>query len=491
MADGSDDTSGAEPTPAALAGLLAAAPAELTDGEVTEGLLDLVELSGRVQAALSRFTASFDARSLPSLDGARSVAGWLAARTELSRPAATGALLMGRGLRDCPVVDAAAGDGRLGAAKVRMLLEARTKVEELFAEQEADLVDEVVPLTVEQARRYLDTWRQVALATAGKDDGPEPGDDPELNGVHLSSTFQRRWRLDGDLDDLTGDALATALDEWIDARIREGVLDPKELKRSQMRAMAIAALVGVGVEAGSPRAQRKADVRITWDAADLFGQPVADLVELAHRRCVTDRGTHLSRFAADEAMCNADVTDVLVHFGLDGTTTVLGTVHTRRHPTDRERLALEERDRGCVFPGCDAPIRWCDAHHTVPYEIGKRTRMDELVLLCAHHHRQAHRGFTVTRSTTGRVRVARPDGTRLDPDPPGEATQADLRHKVPRPTRFAPRLTRAPAAGPPGHPPWTGWFEPDEPYDPAWEAEADALIDTLLDTERNRRHRAA
>src|SRR5690606_19015994 len=122
---------------------------------------------------------------------------------------------------------------------------------------------------------------------------------------------------------------------------------------------------------------------------------------------------------------------------------------TRRHPTDRERIALEERDRGCVFPGCDAPIRWCDAHHTIPYEIGKHTRLDELVLLCPHHHRQAHRGFTVTRSTTGRIRVARPDGTRLDPDPPGELTQADLRHKIPLPTRFEPELRRRREAPPP------------------------------------------
>lgn len=232
-----------------------------------------------------------------------------------------------------------------------------------------------------------------------------------------------------------------------------------------MRAMALASLVGVGAESSSPRTQRLADIHITWDAADMFGQSVADQVALEHRRCITDRGTRLSRFAAHEAMCDADVTDLLVHFGLDGTTTVLGAVHTRRHPTDRERDALRERDRGCVFPGCDAPVGWCDAHHTVPYEIGRRTQLDELVLLCPHHHRQVHRGFTLTRSTTGRIRVARPDGTRLDPVTECEAGPADARCKLPPPPRFSP-----------GHRPRRP-EPPPEPYDPVYEAEVDAAIE--------------
>jgi hypothetical protein len=170
-----------------------------------------------------------------------------------------------------------------------------------------------------------------------------------------------------------------------------------------------------------------------------------------------------------------------VLFGLDGSSTVLGAVHTRRHPTERERTALDERDRGCVFPGCDAPARWCDAHHTVPYEIGRRTRLDELVLLCPHHHRQVRRGFTLTRSVTGQVRVARPDGTRLDAELPGDLVRPEEGAKLPAPTRFRPRLERRPPPPP---------LEPDEPYDPVSEAEADAFIAALLGGARSRRRAA-
>lgn len=437
MTSSTDQFPEGRPGASALVELLSAVPADLTDGEVTDGLVALVDLSGRVQAALARFTASFDARSLPAVDGARSAPGWMAARTEISRPAAVAALACGRDLRQCPHVDAASSDGRLGMAKVRMLLEARLKLEPQFAEHELLLVDEVAPLTVAEARVVIDRWRAVMLATVGLDDAIPPREDPELNSVHLSSTFEGRWRLDGDLDAVTGEALANALDQWIDRGVRDGRLDPSVLKRSGLRAQALSSLVGVGARGSSPHHQARADVHLTWDAADLMGQPVASMADLARRRCITDRGVSLSRFAADQALCNADIHDLLVLFGLDGTRTVLGVTHTRRYPTANERAALVERDRGCVFPGCDAPVGWCDAHHTVPYEIGHRTRLDELVLLCPHHHRLVHRGFCLTRSPDGRVEVTRPDGSRLDPDPPEGRVCPDPRYKLPPPTRFA------------------------------------------------------
>ncbi len=417
------------PSAERLLTLLVATPAELTDGEVIDGLLGLVELSGRVQAAVARFAASFDARSLAAADGARSAAGWLAARTELARPAAAGAVACGRGLRHCPVVDAAAGDGRLGAAKVRALLDVREGLEADFARDEAELVAEVAPLTVAAARNLLDSWRSVMAARAGLDDGPSPADDPDRNSLHLSSTFQGRWRLDADLDASTGEALANAIDAWIERGVRAGALDPTTSRRSQLWARALTELVGVGAHASGPRSQPHADIHLSWDAADLLGQPVASMADLARRRCLTDRGTHLSRFAAQQALCNADVHDLLVLFGLDGSREVLGVTHTRRHATRHERAALIERDRGCVFPGCDAPVRWCDAHHTTPYEIGHHTRLDELVLLCPHHHRLVHRGFTLVRGGDGQITVTRPDGSVMP--------AVDRRYKLPPPDERA------------------------------------------------------
>lgn len=54
------------------------------------------------------------------------------------------------------------------------------------------------------------------------------------------------------------------------------------------------------------------------------------------------------------------------------------------------RRALILRDCGCAFPGCGRPHQWCHAHHIVHWADGGSTSLDNLVLLCGHHHRLIH-----------------------------------------------------------------------------------------------------
>jgi HNH endonuclease len=57
-----------------------------------------------------------------------------------------------------------------------------------------------------------------------------------------------------------------------------------------------------------------------------------------------------------------------------------------------QRRALTHRDGGCVFPGCDRPEAWCDAHHLVHWTRGGPTDLDNLALLCRRHHVTVHEG---------------------------------------------------------------------------------------------------
>jgi hypothetical protein len=52
--------------------------------------------------------------------------------------------------------------------------------------------------------------------------------------------------------------------------------------------------------------------------------------------------------------------------------------------------ALVIRDRHCAFPGCDRPPLMCHAHHIRHWISGGETKLDNLVLLCGHHHRTIH-----------------------------------------------------------------------------------------------------
>jgi hypothetical protein len=56
-----------------------------------------------------------------------------------------------------------------------------------------------------------------------------------------------------------------------------------------------------------------------------------------------------------------------------------------------QRRAMERRDRGCTFPGCDRPPSWCVGHHArTRWGEGSGTDLKDGVLICPHHHRVVH-----------------------------------------------------------------------------------------------------
>ena len=99
-----------------------------------------------------------------------------------------------------------------------------------------------------------------------------------------------------------------------------------------------------------------------------------------------DNGERISAAAVCRLACDARVLPVV----LGGAGQVLDAGRSRRLASGALRRALAVRDRGCAFPGCDRPARWCDAHHLRAWSAGGRTDLDNLVLLCRHHHGTVH-----------------------------------------------------------------------------------------------------
>jgi Domain of unknown function (DUF222) len=58
-----------------------------------------------------------------------------------------------------------------------------------------------------------------------------------------------------------------------------------------------------------------------------------------------------------------------------------------------QRRALVARDRGCVIPGCPAPAHHCEGHHVRWWRHDGTTDIDNLALLCGHHHTVVHQGI--------------------------------------------------------------------------------------------------
>ncbi len=67
------------------------------------------------------------------------------------------------------------------------------------------------------------------------------------------------------------------------------------------------------------------------------------------------------------------------------------------------RRALGIRDGGCRFPGC-TNNRFVDGHHIKHWADGGETSLDNLVLLCRHHHHLVHEGgFDCRKSADGEI----------------------------------------------------------------------------------------
>lgn len=125
----------------------------------------------------------------------------------------------------------------------------------------------------------------------------------------------------------------------------------------------------------------------------------------------------------------------------DRTGVPLNLGRSKRTASAHQRTVLAVRDGGCVFPGCDRPVAWCDAHHVDEWDHHGQTDLPVLALLCRHHHGVTHRnGWTMT---------ALPDQTFTWTTPTGTILHSQRHHRQQPHTHDLPDQHQRPAK-PPG-----------------------------------------
>jgi hypothetical protein len=101
-------------------------------------------------------------------------------------------------------------------------------------------------------------------------------------------------------------------------------------------------------------------------------------------------GTHISAVALRRVTCDSG----MVAVSETGQGMTVG--HRTRSIPSTMRRALMVRDHGCRFPGC-THHQFLHGHHIRHWLHGGETSMDNLVMLCSHHHHLVHEGgFTLT-----------------------------------------------------------------------------------------------
>jgi len=378
---------------------------------------ELVGYLDRFQAHQQRLTAvraalvrELEVLDVPRRHGATSMMAWVRARYRISPGGAKRlACLAGSTGDRTPMVTAGLAAGTLNAdqaaaiAKVlaEVPAEVRAKAEDhLVAEAKTfgpdDLgrlgervLEHVAPELVEQlALSALERAERIAY------------DKRELTITDIAGTS--KVRIHGLMDREAAAHLRAAIDPLSAPRPTEDAPDPRT--PGQRRADALVDVCKLVNECGElpENGGDRPQVVVTIDY-----QQLRNGVRAKQGAGSLDNGTQLSPQTVRQWACDAEILPVV----LSGTSQVLDVGRERRSINGAIRRALVVRDKGCAFPGCGRPPRWCQGHHVKHWIDHGKTSLENSVLLCGHHHRLIHHSEWTVHIKDGRpVFTPPPDG---------------------------------------------------------------------------------
>jgi len=259
-----------------------------------------------------------------------------------------------------------------------MLVATSAVDETLFRRDERTLVDAARTLSVDHLKRALAYWRQAADLRAAQADAEHLHRRRRLS---VSVTLGGMVRLDGDLDPESGETVITALRSLTDPTN----LDPTDGRTPpQRRADALVEICRGHLDHQDTPVSggEKPHVTLTVSIEALEGR-AGKPCELTETGVITPQAARL-------LACDAAVTPMIT----DNLGAPIDVGRRTRSIPPAIRRALIARDQGCTSPGCSRPARWTDAHHIVHWADGGPTNLDNLTLLCRHHHHQAHQHET-------------------------------------------------------------------------------------------------
>jgi len=152
--------------------------------------------------------------------------------------------------------------------------------------------------------------------------------------------------------------------------------------------------------------------------------------QLAGDSCHLENGPHVTAETSRRIACDSSI--VAIKEDKNGEPLSIGR-RSRTIPPPMRR-ALRARDKGCRFPGC-TNTRFVDGHHIRHWADGGETSLDNLVLLCRHHHHLVHEGgFACEKSADGKVRFKDQRDDTLAPSSvmPGVAANDDVQQWIDR-----------------------------------------------------------
>lgn len=347
----------------------------------------IVGLSSKIDASTSlllQMIREFDERAGYLKWGLTGTAEWLSWRCDLGLSAAREKVRCARALKELPRMMSAFAQGAVSYSKIRAL----TRVANV--DNEAELMEFALghsTTVVEERCRQLRNSTEASVQDARQ---------------AFAKRSLRIWRnpnracatisVDLPLEDV--ELIASALDKAVESASGAGPED-----RASWLALQADALVAMAkhyLSGGS----RKGKSSSTADHYQVVVHVDQSALESSEGRADLPIET-VRRISCDGSVVTVSENDQGVP---------LNVGRKRRTIPAAIKRALWARDKGCSFPGCNH-TRYIDAHHIQHWAKGGTTSLDNLMLLCARHHRLVHEGgFVISKDHNGRLFFKRPDG---------------------------------------------------------------------------------
>ena len=392
----------------ALDGLAADDLFMLGEADLLDRTAELVRARNRIDAELTRTVRRAEAIQAPERDGLKSMKSWLRTHARLSGGAVGRLVDAGRALASMPVAETAFAAGEITAEQVAVIAPITSPARlQQAAEQGVDVAGietELVALATTVPHQRLREAVHFYVSRLDPD-GTEP-DPTEGRSLTMSRLLEGTWHGTFELDEVGGEKVASAIEAIAAASRCAG----DERTAAQRRGDSLVQLCDLALASGQLPTLRtvKPHVIVTIPLADLLDPTVNP----GTARTGLD-GT-LSAARARWLACDATISRMLLN--PDGLPLDVG--REQRVVPPHIRRAVVERDRSCVFAGCEAPHWWCDVHHLLEWLADDgETSLDNSGLLCERHHTKVHHGFRVERDDGAppeqRWRTYRPDGTEI------------------------------------------------------------------------------
>jgi hypothetical protein len=373
-------------------------PAALTSFQLGERLIQLRHGIDLLELGFARDAAMFAATDEYETQGSTSPIDWVRHQCRMSGNAAARSVATGEQAEHLPESVAAMSDGRIGFAHLALLAGTARAVKSTGREtsfDEGPLLKQALEHSVSRFAFDCTHARHAADAAGVLE---EHVNAVEHRHLELTRCEDGRIVFHGIFDPVGGTAIRVAVTTL---SAPSGVGDERSRERrfaDGLVELAMHALDhGFATDRGGPRTHLQLTASVET-AMGLAGAPGGDL-EFAG---VVPAAT-VQRLA-----CDASIRRVLLGPGA----AVIEVGRALRVPSGAGRSALRVRDQGCVWPGCERPSSWTNAHHLLHWGHGGDTNLENLVLLCHRHHWSVHEGgWQLTKTDAQRVVAIPPTST--------------------------------------------------------------------------------